>query len=284
MTVFCIKVILEVVMSKRALAKNLNLKIGILLAYVLMILINVLANVLPLNGVTTGEISYRYLNLFAPAGYTFMIWTVIYILLGGFSIYQFRSVFYSPETGAMVMKLRAWFAVSCVANALWVIAWHYDLIALSFVFILGILISLIACTMHIHSAKLTMKERKWTQIPISIYFGWISVATVANLVTLLVKYSWGGSGLDDVFKTGLFIVMTTIIASLVVVKLKDIFFGSVVIWAYLGILVQHISKGGFNFEYMSIFYTIIVALVIMGISVVFASYKKTERLVKKLRN
>jgi hypothetical protein len=51
-------------------------------------LFNALVNILPLNGITTGEVSNAYPNLFTPANYVFSIWGVIYTLLFVFMFYQ----------------------------------------------------------------------------------------------------------------------------------------------------------------------------------------------------
>ena len=59
------------------------------ITYLAMITINALANILPINNMTTGDISDKYGNLFAPAGITFSIWGLIYLLLAAYVVYQF---------------------------------------------------------------------------------------------------------------------------------------------------------------------------------------------------
>ena len=97
-----------------------------LLGFILVIVLNGLANALPINGYTTGELSDRYPNLFVPAGFTFSIWGVIYLLLLVFVIYQIRNWWSKHRLDmSFVQKIGPWFAISCLANASWIIAWHY---------------------------------------------------------------------------------------------------------------------------------------------------------------
>jgi len=67
------------------------LQIANALSILAALAVNLLANVIPLNGVTTGAVADSYPNLFTPPGYVFAIWGVIYILLGVFMVYQVRA-------------------------------------------------------------------------------------------------------------------------------------------------------------------------------------------------
>jgi hypothetical protein len=58
--------------------------------FAIMVVMNYLANALPLNDKTTGELSDSYPNLFVPAGITFSIWGIIYLLILGYCILQFK--------------------------------------------------------------------------------------------------------------------------------------------------------------------------------------------------
>lgn len=69
--------------------ENFSMKVTVAVTYVLMIILNALANIIPINGITSGGVSDFYENLFAPAGITFSIWGVIYLLLLLYVVYQF---------------------------------------------------------------------------------------------------------------------------------------------------------------------------------------------------
>jgi len=76
---------------------NIAVKVLATVTYLVMVVVNGLANAIPLNGRQTGEVSDMYGNLFAPAGITFAIWGVIYLLLGLHVLYQW-GVFHHPES------------------------------------------------------------------------------------------------------------------------------------------------------------------------------------------
>ena len=107
-----------------------------------MVTVNALANILPINGVTTGELSDAYPSLFTPAGYVFGIWGLIYLLLVIFVVYQARD---AQQHNLRLDALGYAFVVSCVFNIGWIFAWHYGQILLSTLFMLGILASLVVC-------------------------------------------------------------------------------------------------------------------------------------------
>lgn len=96
------------------------IKIITVVTYLTMILVNALANILPINGITTGEVSDSFSNLFAPAGITFAIWGVIYTLLLGYTIYQL-GFFRSNKTehhSRLLEKVSIAFSISSILNSL----------------------------------------------------------------------------------------------------------------------------------------------------------------------
>lgn len=254
--------------------KNMGMKAVVVVTYAAMLLMNILANVLPIGGLTTGEISAKYDNLFAPSGFTFSIWLVIYLALGAHVFYQFKDVFYSPETRVMIQKLRVWFSVTNVANAVWIILWHYDLIFLSVLLMLVLLVALIKCLFLIVSAKLTPQERLWIQRPFSIYLGWIMVATIANITALLVKWNWNAFGMTEAAMTGTILLIGMMITGLTILKFKDSSIGAVVLWAYYGILVRHVGAKGFGGMYPSVVNIVIAAVAVIGAVMIYNSYNK----------
>lgn len=260
------------------------MKATVSLTYAVMILVNAFANILPLNNVSTGDVSNAYTNLFAPAGITFAIWAVIYVALGGHVLFQFRQKFYSPETGAMVQKMRIWFTVSNIANVLWVFSWHFDQMGLSLVWMLVILVALIKCNLLLHTAKLTAHERRWIQVPFSLYFGWITIATIANVTTWLVSLNWQGFGLREDLWTSLIVLVGLAITTRTIIKFRDITYGVAILWAFTGILIKHLTKSGFDGAYPMVIATVVFAIVAVIASLILISYQRIEVIRKKFRN
>ncbi len=240
-----------------------SIKLLVAFTFVLMILVNALANILPINGVNSGEVSDFYTNLFAPAGVTFSIWGVIYLLLFVYTLYQL-GIFQDKKTAVKVKlleKVGILFAISSLANTAWIFSWHYKLIPLSFLFILVILGCLIFINRLIMAEKLEVREKLLIALPFSIYFGWITVATIANATTLLVSIGWNGFGISAEIWTVIVLIVGLLIGVITILRNKDFAYGLVFIWAYVGILIKHISADGFSGMYPVVILTVSVCLV-----------------------
>lgn len=257
--------------------KNLKfLKIFVAITYLGMIIINALANILPINGNNTGVVSDSYANLFAPAGLTFSIWGVIYFLLAGYTLYQF-GLFQKDKGKAnnkLFEKIGTYFYITSLANIVWIFSWHYHLIGLSLVLMLVILFYLIKIADVLNRQKFSNKEVFFIKAPFSIYFGWVTVATIANIVTYLVSVNWNGWGLSESTWMVLVLLVGTLIGIWRTLKDKNIFYGLVFLWAYFGIWIKHTSVAYFNGQYPSVINTVIVCLVLFLITNISILSKK----------
>jgi hypothetical protein len=113
---------------------------GNLVSFATMILLNVLSNAVPLNGQTMMAISAKYSSLFTPAGFTFSIWGAIYLTLLIFVVWQALP---AQRSNMKVASISTYFKINCLANALWIVVWHYDLLTVSLVVMLIILSTLV---------------------------------------------------------------------------------------------------------------------------------------------
>ena len=249
--------------------KNFVIKVCTAAAYVAMVVVNYLANALPIGGVTTGEASDAYTNLFTPAGITFSIWGLIYLLLFGYTLYQlgFWQKDRSPEKVSLLAKINSYFLITSLANIAWIFAWHYGVIWLSVLIMIALLIFLIKIADVVNKGKYSISDTIFVRLPFSIYFGWITVATIANVTATLVNYGWNGFGLSEQFWAVLVIAVGIIIAVSVLFSRNDIFYCLVVDWAILGILLKRL--GDTSTPALSIIITTIVgiALITIGIMV-----------------
>jgi hypothetical protein len=245
-----------------------------------MIGANAIANILPLNGITTGDVSLAYDNLFAPAGITFTIWGVIYIALAAFTLYQAGFLKNSKDTvkDDLLTKVGILFSISSIANTAWIFAWHYDLIALSLLLMLAILICLIWINGIMVKEKLTEKEKWLIRVPFMVYHGWITVATIANITVLLVNLGWNGFGISEPVWAVIMIAAGAVIGSLTAIRYKSVAYVFVLIWAYIGILIKHTSANGFALRYTGVIATVIICLALLvGLAVfVFDSIRKMK--------
>jgi len=215
-----------------------------LLGFLGTVVVNALASILPINNITTGALSDLYPNLFVPAGLTFAIWGLIYILLGIFAIYPLLPrVRREPEKTEFVQRIGPWFFLSCLANIGWIFAWHYQILPLSLAFMLILLGCLLAIYLRLRVGKseATKAERYFAHLPFSVYLGWITIATIANVTALLVDINWNAWGLSQQFWAVAVIIVGIVIALSMLFTRKDIFYSLVVDWAILGILLKRLS-------------------------------------------
>ena len=205
------------------------------LGLLFMLLMNFLANALPLNGITTGQISNAIPALFTPAGYVFSIWGIIFLGMIGFGLYQLLP---SQKENQRIQAMGYWFAVSSLLNGIWIVFWHYGQIALSVLVMLGLLFSLIMVytRSRIGLEHPPLRERWLLDIPFGIYLGWISVATIANISALGVVGGWGSNGTAE-FWTVLMIGVAGVLAVAMMWRRNDIAYPMVVAWALIGIYV-----------------------------------------------
>lgn len=264
-----------------AVKKNgANIKVISSVLFVVMVIVNIIADTLPINGFTTGEVADSFPNLFAPAAVTFTIWGLIYLLLAGYTIYQLVYSRINNDTAVekLFAKIGVYFSISSIANILWIFSWHYFSIASSMLLIIVILICLIIINAEIYKTELSLRDKIFIKLPFSVYFGWITVATIANAAILLTSYNWDGFGISEVTWTVIVILIGLLIALATMLKNKDFAYGLTVIWAYLGILIKHTSSNGFDGEYPAIIITVIVSMVILFLAGIYILVgKKKER-------
>jgi len=222
-------------------SKKKMLLIGNVIAVFSTILVNALANIIPIGGNFTGDISDNIQNLFVPAGLTFAIWGVIYVLILLFAGYQLSQLFGKIDVKSDYLdKISFWFILAAIGNIVWIFLWHYEQIVLSMIPILVLFISLLMAyvRLDIGNSNASKKERYFVHLPISVYFGWLTVAVIANVTAVLVTLGVGDLFLGEVVWTVLVIVVALILTLLVLYQKHDVGYSMVIIWALLGIIIK----------------------------------------------
>ncbi len=243
-------------------------------AFVVMVVTNILANSLPINGQNTAAISDKYANLFAPAGITFVIWGVIYASLALYTLYQLQIVATGKKSRiktATIETITPYYIGSSVLNTVWILTWHYEIMWMTVLLIVAMLGSLIVVNRELAKSQYTTKEYWLVRAPFSVYFGWITVATIANITAWLVSIGWNGAGLSDVF----WVVTILIVGALIGIKnlavYRDWLYGAVLVWAYAGIVIKHVSQDGWNGEYPAVIGAVWSLLVIVAVASVYTA-------------
>jgi len=164
-----------------------------------MVLINFLANTIPLNKMTTGEISDLYPNLFATRRYD--VFHMENYLSFAWSIYNLSIRHFQEKRRSIQQKFNRapgiFFSISSIANTAWIFAWHYHAIGMSLVLTAVILACLIYINIKIRKANLETLEKLFIKLPFSIYFGWITITAIANTIAFLSSIGWNRFGIPN---------------------------------------------------------------------------------------
>jgi hypothetical protein len=247
------KLILMPVSGKTILLQSLNVVV-----FAVTIVVNGLASSLALNGRTTAEVSDLYFTLVTPAGYVFAIWGVIYALLLVFVVFQALP---SQRDKPFLKQISVLFILSGVFNVVWLFLWHYDQIVLSVALMFALLATLIAIYLRLGIGKTTAtwKEKAFVRLPFSVYLGWITVASIANVASALVAVKWDGFGLASATWAVVVIAVALLITLAVIATRKDVAYSLVLVWALVGIAVNQ-----------SAYQDIVLAAEISAVSIVVA--------------
>jgi len=219
-------------MSKATIRQYANL-----LSVLAALTVNVLASALPLNGQNTGEISDRFQVYFVPAGYVFAIWGIIYIGWIAFTIFQLRP---SQKENPRLRRLGYLFALSNVANAAWLFCWHYNQFGLSVLVMLLLLGLLIASYLQLNVNRVSVTRSEYWSVDVvfSVYLGWITVATVANITDWFYFVGWNGFGIPAQVWAAIMLAVASLLGLAMALTRRDAGYLSVLVWAFAGIAVK----------------------------------------------
>lgn len=242
-------------------------------AFAAMVTVNALANLIPIGGNTTGQVSQAYPNLFTPAPVTFAIWALIYFLMLVFTIYQF-GVFDGGTISTGVREdIGPWFTVSCVLNIAWILFWHNRMIGLSMLCIVLLLITLIMILNRLKHTGSGFLHSIAARTGFSIYYGWIIAATIANISVFLTWIGWNGWGLPADFWTVAVLLIGAFIAVAVARTGGNRTAAMAIMWAYAGILIRHLSPAQDGGTHPYIITAAVLSEIIILIAVLLPKYK-----------
>jgi benzodiazapine receptor len=244
--------------------RDLRRQLVTVLAYVITVVVNAAAVLIPLGGSTTAELSDRFPVLVTPANYVFGIWSAIYLLLLLFTVYQALP---AQRTDPALRRLGYLPALTGVLNASWVLLWQYQVFALTVPVMLGLLVTLIASYLRLREPIAADRPRAFgwlVVLPFSVYLGWITVATIANISQMLYHAGYRGAPIGEDAWAAIVLTVGLAIAVAMLVRHRDVAFGAVIVWAYLGIGVKQWDATGA--AWIAVACAVVVAL--LGILVI----------------
>ncbi len=220
--------------------KNMICRVLNLVAALVTIAFNAMANILPLNGLNTGQISDRFEVYFVPAGYVFSIWGLIYLGWLAFAVYQLLP---AQRDNERLQKIGFWFVLSCIANMAWLYLWHFEYFIFTLVAMLALLATLIVMYERLEIGQISVSRKEFwlVNLPFSIYLGWITVATIANVTSVLDYLNWNGWGISPEIWTAIMLAVGVILAFLMNRRRADVAYLLVLIWAFAGIAIKHVA-------------------------------------------
>jgi len=215
--------------------------------FIIMIVVNALANILPMNGHTTAEVSAMYPNLFVPAGFTFSIWGIIYLFLLVWVVYSGILLWRKDEKIPAYHHAKAiapLFIISCIFNSSWIIFWQYLQIIFSLMIMLWLLRTLIGIYIRMQKTKLQITGwDNWALVvPFVIYLAWICVATIANITAMLIDVDWNGFGIQPWLWSCIMILIATGLSFWFGYLKGELAFALVIAWALFGIYKSQVDS------------------------------------------
>lgn len=250
------------------MTKYLPKRILALASFGFVLVMNVVATALPLGGLSVGDVSRRYDTLFAPSDFTFGIWGLIYLGLTVYSLVQLASN--SPT----IQAITPWFIAANLLNGFWIIAWRLELLWLSALILALLLFSLFKINQVTTHQRVDLASTLSIRVPFAIYFGWVTVATIANISSLLVQLGFAeGLVLPAQTWTVVILVVAALIGSLTALVNASPAYSLVLLWAFWGIYSRHVAESEWNRQYPEIILAVQILLPILALVTIGAFVK-----------
>lgn len=246
--------------------KNTITRLLVIVSFFGCVIVHFLSPALPVFSLSTSQVFAYYPNYFTPADFTFIIWTVIFILMGAFTIYQYKmsDILLSNESLSLV---RSSFIIYGIFNFIWIISWYFYFIAFSAMTLLLITVFLGYICRVIYNSDLSVKDRLFIKVPFSVLYGWMSIITAMNIVVLMESVRWKSYIIPHFIWALLWFIAVALISSAQIFRNKDIAYGLTIIWGYIGILVRHLN--GAESSYMYAVPVLIICIIILSAGVIY---------------
>lgn len=222
-----------------------------IITFFAVIIVNIFSETLPLNGQTTGDISNKLDVLITPAGYTFIIWFIIYFLCG---IWIIRQIPKQRRNMTIYKVISPFFIMTNILNCAWIFLWHYEQFFASVIIMLALLLTLLYIFNRLKKRELSFLD----YAPFSIYFSWVSIAFIVNLMYYATYKNWIDTNLSGTLSTISILIAFSLLSWLIYLKSNDWLYPLVTIWAFIGI-----SNRNFSAHYNLIAFTAFIAAILL---------------------
>ncbi|MGQ9690338.1 MAG: hypothetical protein ACUVQY_03585 [Thermoproteota archaeon] len=170
---------------------------------------------------------------------------VIYFLLALFMVYRARA---SQGKENYLREIDFLYLLGAVANIAWLTIFHYSYgnrsLFLSTPFPIIMLLAVLLLTyvrLGVGVKKVALSQKLAVHLSVSVYLGWISLATIANVASalnvLVSNIPLGVQALGTVAMLLIALMITLIL----LIRRGDFAYGLVVVWASMGIAIKQAS-------------------------------------------
>lgn len=220
------------------MSKDKIRQIGVILATLGILITNVITKVIPIKGVITGSITPKINIYFIPANYAFSIWSLIYLGLILYTVYQALP---AQRTNPKLQSIGWFYIASSFMISAWMLFFLYEIYLFTMLTMIGLLILLVAVYEKLDVGREVVSRgmRYLVHVPFSIYLGWITLATFGNISNFLQVQGWSGIGITPKIWAVVLMVATIVIAELTAFNRQDLAYLAVFVWAFIGIAVHH---------------------------------------------
>ncbi|MEQ1605661.1 MAG: TspO/MBR family protein [Pyrinomonadaceae bacterium] len=204
----------------------------LLVATIGTIIFNGLAAMGRVNGVTPEVIYGKYPTVLTPAGYAFTIWSLIYLGLLAFSIYQML-----PRNLVRFRSVRSLYVISCVLNCSWIYFWHREQIGVCFGLIFALLVTLIVILVQF-ARSADASGTIFTKGVFGLYSGWVTAAMLVNFAVMLKYYGVELSPTVSSLLGAAALMLAVAMAVFMRFQLRNYLYAFAVAWAATAIAVK----------------------------------------------
>jgi hypothetical protein len=229
---------------------------------------NTLAINLPLGGNNTAQVSNDYPSLIVPANFAFAIWGPIYLGLMALSLIFLIGAFSPLDKLNFLPDIGPYYLASSILNSLWIVSWHYRLFPLSVALIFGLLASLALIFIQFdpHLKGKPPGTLLFFRLPFGLYFGWVSVAAMANVATMMIAEDWAPYAGDPALWTMSLLVVGTVLGLWMVLGRDSIGYGAAIAWAIWGIYVKRSNNpqdGTLGIQWLALLASLLLIIVVL---------------------
>ncbi len=176
-------------------------------------------------------------HVVTPAGYGFSIWSLIYL---GVVTYALVQALPSRRTDPLFRGIGWWTASAFLSVSVWLVLARFNLVWATVACILWMLASLAPVLWQVSRARVNASDWLFVVMPLSVFAGWVTVATFANTAAGLKVSGWENVAISEAAWAAVFVLLATIIGVAVILRTNgNIPFAATLVWAFVAIAVRN---------------------------------------------